>query len=472
MELKVNVPSNLDLNEVFKQHLTTSLPSQQYIDFMYYICHQLVHIMASHRGEKPQYNDYFPLCSARFKQLHHNYSAILNHLLDANVLITDRRFIVGEKCRGYRFAHTYTGQPLKTLTLNNNVLSRNVKRQDKIAEEHAKSRLVGYDHLTRWYLDPGLEIDKARALAWVDNYLADKMVFDSSLSSEEIEVEAKKIIDTCEGYKLIIEFIAAGNWGYKNIVVDEFAGRLHAPLTWLKKELRSFLTYKGQKLVNIDIKNCQPYLVTVLLDPVFWSPVPESGSSIIRLQEINPSLYYELSNYPTYSTCIILPLLENLPRHASRANQYKQLVCSGTFYEYFQKELLKGLPTDHSHKFQSRDKVKKAVLTLLNCENQLSEHYTSSRLFAHLFPEIDNIISFIKTVDNAYLACVLQRVESHTVLKEICKEIANERPQLPLFTIHDCIVTTVGNEEYVKEKVLKIMGDRVGIPPQVKFEYF
>lgn len=41
--------------------------------------------------------------------------------------------------------------------------------------------------------------------------------------------------------------------------VDKSVGRFHSNLTNLKKELRNHITYDNQPLVNIDIKNSQPY---------------------------------------------------------------------------------------------------------------------------------------------------------------------------------------------------------------------
>lgn len=53
--------------------------------------------------------------------------------------------------------------------------------------------------------------------------------------------------------------------------VDNNIGRFHSNLTNLKKELRSCITYDGLKLVNIDVRNSQPFLSTCLLEAKFWS---------------------------------------------------------------------------------------------------------------------------------------------------------------------------------------------------------
>ena len=71
-----------------------------------------------------------------------------------------------------------------------------------------------------------------------------------------------------------------------------------------------------------------------------------------------------------------------------------------------------------------------------------------------------------------FLAVLLQRIESYLVLEIICKRIALERPKLPIYTIHDSIVTTIGNEEYVKSIMVEMLKSYIGHEPKLKFEYW
>jgi len=56
------------------------------------------------------------------------------------------------------------------------------------------------------------------------------------------------------------------------------------------------------------------------------------------------------------------------------------------------------------------------------------------------------------------------------VINVICRRIGKERPDLPLFTIHDCVVTTFGNEAYVKSVMEEELFDFVGSKPMIKVE--
>ncbi|AHW62351.1 hypothetical protein FH5T_20015 [Draconibacterium orientale] len=44
----------------------------------------------------------------------------------------------------------------------------------------------------------------------------------------------------------------------------------------------------------------------------------------------------------------------------------------------------------------------------------------------------------------------MQRIESEVILRKVVSRIASEKPNLPIFTIHDSVATTVGDEKYVK----------------------
>jgi len=46
-------------------------------------------------------------------------------------------------------------------------------------------------------------------------------------------------------------------------------------------------------------------------------------------------------------------------------------------------------------------------------------------------------------------ARVLQSMESNIMIKGICNQLKDEKPSIPLFTIHDCIYTNESNFEYL-----------------------
>jgi hypothetical protein len=71
------------------------------------------------------------------------------------------------------------------------------------------------------------------------------------------------------------------------------------------------------------------------------------------------------------------------------------------------------------------------------------------RDFREHFPNVYEVFKQIKVNNNSALSHLLQRIESSIMIGAVASRIAKERPDLPFFTIHDSIATTIGNEAYV-----------------------
>ena len=82
------------------------------------------------------------------------------------------------------------------------------------------------------------------------------------------------------------------------------------------------------------------------------------------------------------------------------------------------------------------------------------------------------ILEDYKDQDNRYLSLLLQQIESTLILKHIVPRIASERPDLPIFTIHDSVATTVGNEEYIERVMREEIERLTGLQPKFGIEYW
>lgn len=51
---------------------------------------------------------------------------------------------------------------------------------------------------------------------------------------------------------------------------DKTSFRFHSLLTRLPKEYKQFITFSGEKLYSIDIKNSQPFFSLIIMNPTFW----------------------------------------------------------------------------------------------------------------------------------------------------------------------------------------------------------
>jgi len=90
--------------------------------------------------------------------------------------------------------------------------------------------------------------------------------------------------------------------------------------------------------------------------------------------------------------------------------------------------------------------------------------------FAEEFPEVYEFFKCLKSKDYTMLALLLQNIESYIFLNLITKKISKERADLPLFTVHDSIVTVEGEESYVKRVMEEELEALIGKRPTITID--
>jgi len=278
------------------------------------------------------------------------------------------------------------------------------------------------------------------------------------------------------------------NWKDFYLMLDNNVYRFHSNLTNMRSIIRNAITYKGQKLVSIDIKNSQPYLSTLLLNRDFWITAKNGPKkdAFLSISFDEPQILYMSSfndikgsksnhiNINNINNNKMVPYTMLGEMNDALIQQgfdhYIQLVVSGKFYEYLEEMFKQHLGVGYA----DRKEVKTAVFQVLFTDNRFlgQDDAKPKKLFQKLFPAVYNIFSKIKSKDKSLLPRLLQSIESYLIVDVICKRIATELPNAPIFTIHDSIATT---EEYV-DAVELIMQEElyyaIGYPPKLEREYW
>lgn len=201
----------------------------------------------------------------------------------------------------------------------------------------------------------------------------------------------------------------------------------------------------------------------------------KSGKAKSTLKEFNEELYKELrKELGEYSnTIMLLDSSKTLYGRRIDADNFCKQVIDGTFYEYLHVYFkANGIDLPHDQQ-EARRKVKELVIrTLYDDGNRAYNRVRSSPfdLFRRKFPQVVQVFDFIKSKNYVELAILLQRIESYTVLDVICKRISSERPDLPIFTIHDSIVTVEGEEGYIQRVMQEELSRIIGHAPKLKIE--
>jgi len=166
---------------------------------------------------------------------------------------------------------------------------------------------------------------------------------------------------------------------------------------------------------------------------------------------------------------------------------FGKLVLSGEFYEYFFPEfyalkleyleqlclslLKKEFTSEYS---QFRRIVKSAILGMFFAKT--SEFKSIQSIFMKKFPSIHQWINKTKVCGSGkdrykQLSNALFQFEAYYMLQKIAKSFnKRHRGQIPLFTIHDCLVTTVNHLDELHRFMKSEFEDAFGVSPQLKKE--
>lgn len=463
--LVFRIPENLDIKKIIKKSGIDFYGQNLSEDKLLYICDALIKSRAQNRKQLLEEGYRFaPLSSEFLQEVIHNYRRYLDFLLANGVLLTDNRFIHGEKCKGYCFNYPYAGKRLKEITVNNYTLKKAIRRAREKRNEAVKKSMRGYSYLETWWHTDKLKIDVYAAYAWIYHYKKEKIRLicnDDSIVHKNIEIE--NVIDTAEDFKLLVWSInnRSPRYGFSGM-----GHRFYNPICNLKRELRSFLTYDGHPLVDIDLKNSQPFLSTALFQNSFWTIPIKDNDPKLSLKKLNKDIFKEVVDSRYYKDIITLrKTSETLSDKASVSKKYTDLVVNGMLYEYIQ-EYFQPL---HIDRFDTRGKVKVEVLRIFYVENKYTSQkfYLPCITFQTHFPEVFELFRLIKEIQSNYLAIILQRIESFLILDIVCKAISSQHPQIPIFTIHDNIITTKGNEGIIKAVMSQEIEKWIGHKPQL-----
>lgn len=393
-----------------------------------------------------------------------DYLSYLDYLILTGVLCADGQYIQGKKSIGYKFTERYENVSLVRYDYPAFQGEAKAIPLEVFSEEDGKfipNTVVNYPYLAYWYGTKELHIDEQAAVNYAHTIMQDK--FNKGREYWDINrdkshgnfVKRKYPLTQYHAALHNINSIALGDY---KVSIDTNVHRLHSVITNLQKIYRRFLNYNSTPLVNIDISNSQPYLLCLLLDPRFWDKNSDIPLNIGTLPQNVQDKFSEeqLEEIKTYVSL--------LDWNDSTLSEYIQKASHGEIYEYMIQII------NHAQGVNlSKDDVKVMILTTLFSKNKYMPAY--KRYFKMNFLPIYELIKLTKKDDHTALSCLLQSMESEIILHRCCKRIWEEgNHQIPVFTIHDSIVTTVEHFGYVRDVMEKELCRAIGVSPKLKIE--
>lgn len=435
-----------DLRTFIKEHNQYNKPKLK-LDLTVFYTSLFNSLPSFYREDKN--NDFsVHLDSQILKKYNSNYNKYIDFLLNKNVIELVRNYSTDRKeSRLYSIDKKYQNTEVTTYKITDKCLLKkfNSKGIEKFEKQISRRK---YCQETRPFL-----------IKWFDDNLSIDHNLANQITSPYLYTNYNKYI--C-AKQLTLEFYNK-QWQYS--IKKESDNRLHTNLTRLNKVLRPCIKYNNKSLGAIDIKCSQPYFFSVILKAILkhnHKLLKQIGATkvltnrnitalfkldidrkeVIRFVEsvINSSKDF----YTGFSEQMIINYDEKnrIFREVSNFGKNRNSTSKPTRVEYY----------------KSKREVAKSVIM----EIFFSKPNTTikeAQTFKKLYPSVFEIMRFIKD------KCVefhrlLTIVESHCLLDSVAKEFSKKHKNIPLWSIHDSLVTTIDClallEDEIKTMLLKI----------------
>lgn len=500
--MKLYLPKGLDVD----LHLKNNVPFKGFKkDKLLYILHCIVTIPNLNKSIFIR-DGFVPLSSKVLQDVMNDYKHYIDYGVQTGLLACDNSYVEGFKCKGYKIALPYEPEVIsyvfKEVTLRRKFNGRYIKLRNTTKD---------YSYLNKWF-NERLTIDVVAAKDFLEEEfllkqknveLMDyKMVYTTKLFNEDGTRGGYEKVYKDPSLQIQQGLLSMEKMEEQNFCchVDKTVFRYHSVLTNMRSVLRNFLSYDGEQLVSIDIKNSQPYLICLLLQPSFWrsekivrpnldktsKKCSKSRSNRAKFLDFDSFSYISNSKSRLHNASVIdfqmnidnitivkevdyfmLLEIKTMVRDM-RFDTYIEQVTSGTLYDYLKDAFERVL----GYNMVDRKEVKTAVFQVLFTPNNFigQKQARPKKLFKELFPEVYGLLNRIKKKDSTALPRLLQQIESYVMLHVVAKRIRREHPNVPIFTVHDSILTTVSNQLIVEQIMQEELARIVGYAPTLHCE--
>lgn len=366
-------------------------------DFKFHLLYIIFHIRTyPFKNRAYSSDDYIPINLEFLRRLiSRDYAGVfLKKMVEEGVLETNSTYLSGKYATGYRLTEKYRNSKFYAEEITDKKLLSKIRKVYVELKNEVLIRKDGYSYVT-----------ECMEFLTLDETLAKKFVIDY------IKTAKKR-----ESYNLVID-----NFKDKFAKVDTTSYRLHNNLTNISTELRQFLSYNGENLVQCDLKSAQPMLFISVLDK-FHIPIEEK-------------------------------------------EKYLDVVCNIGFYEFFSDKVGYNL-TD-----KNRTDFKRRVFGGVLFDENRSKLSKYEKAFQKEFPIIFMCMREMKKDNYKSVAIALQKLESKFIFRCI-DLLREENNSIELMTVHDSIVTVCGKEDIVYRVMMEEYQKMFGILPNIKVEKF
>ncbi len=228
--------------------------------------------------------------------------------------------------------------------------------------------------------------------------------------------------------------------------------RFHSTFTSLPKTIRSQLHVHGREVVEIDVAGAQPLILGVLCRKLITK-----GRTRTRPPD-----------QPHNHMCCASDDMERFIRSCEAGRIYDDIrdaaIRDGLSYHSLLPARFKSRQTDRP---LTRNDVKRAMLTATFAPNRTMRQMRLFQVIAAEFPTIASFIEHEKEHQHQALARECQRFESQLIIDTVSKRLMEIDDGLPMFTVHDSIVTVRQHQELVADEIRQAFST-LGVKPTIR----
>jgi hypothetical protein len=444
------IPETLNLEEVLRGLPQSSSISIDQIGFILNTILRQYMVYSKRTTE----NGFVRLSSTILKEHIHNYKKVMVFLEKNSIIEVDHSytstatFNYSGYSKGYKISDLYQGiVKRQEYSKKFSVKLRKINRKQNKEAQECKE-------LDKWLSDERFKLDYNKAMNTFSTVT-------SCESPNNQKIMAYSYMLTTARDKSVAP------------IRDKTSGRYHSYLTNFKKDFKRHFEFDGQNLVQIDVINCQLYLLQILLSKDKLKEISQKLRLYLKRIHSTSSILKFLSETSSKKASTITSLImlakTTEVAHNEDVKKFRSLVNSGQFYEYFL-----GASKNSIRPLSTRKEAKIAMFVTLFSDNRFinassnPEWDASNKImFKKIFPTVYMVIQHVKKNDKSRLAVLLQALESYIIIEIVCKRITKERPQAPIYTIHDSVSSTAEHIEYIRMVMEEEFRKIVGVEPKL-----
>ena len=445
-----------DLEDVLLEYNKVNKPKLK-LDISVFVLSLLNSIPSFYRDEEQ--SDEVALNSQILKAYHDKYYLYLKFFIKHGFIVKTRNYSTdNHKCNTFCFAEKYLDDELIFYSITDRTFLKKFKKgEDSFQRNKNQYCQDKRPHLVKFFND-NLTINS----------------FDAFLEIESLKNDEKTKRSYKSNAQLINEF---HNQYWKYSIKPATDNRLHSNLTRSSKILRKHILYNGEHLVGVDLKTSQPFILCVIIKAILKQDIgllKQIKATDLLTDEIIDALFILDINKEELVSFVLSVLNKDF------YSEFERLLSIDFDENGFPYRMVSNFGKKKKRKFKevneprskvvydtTRELVKKVVMEIFYSKPKTT--IKEAKVFRKEYPSLFKIFICLQEF-GVDLSKLLQNIEAYVLLDYSALKIHEKHPKIPIYSIHDALVTTESWKDVLKDEMQQHIKQITTLPPKLEIE--